>query len=140
MTLEDIFWAKVDRCDPDHCWLWQGTPNVAGGYGRLGKGGYARAHRFAYELLIGPIPKGLTLDHLCRVRLCVNPKHLEPVTIGVNALRGVSPNAQNARKTHCLRGHPFNAKNTYVRTDGHRTCRPCQRVYEHNRAVRRAAA
>lgn len=84
------------------------------------------AHRAAYQYLRGPIPDGLQLDHLCWVRRCVNPAHLEVVTARVNTLRGENPAAQNARKTHCHRGHPFDEANTYWRPDGGRDCKACR--------------
>lgn len=94
------FWKYVvlDEALGDGCWLWRGSL-VQNGYGifsyyRLGQKTSKRAHRFAYEALVGPIPEGLTLDHLCRVRRCVNPAHLEPVTIGDNIRRGVLARAQ----------------------------------------------
>jgi hypothetical protein len=95
-----------------------------------------QAHRFAWELLRGAIPDGLTLDHLCRNRRCVNPDHLEPVTAVENTMRGQAPHAINARKTHCLRGHAFDEENTYVRSDGARICRACVRA----RNTRKVAA
>src|SRR5688572_13326968 len=101
--------------EPDGCWQWTGSfmPN---GYGRLiVKRHTVLAHRFAYELLVGPIPAGLQIDHLCRNRACVNPAHLEPVTIKQNLLRSPITNAaRNAAKTRCLHGHEFTAANTYA--------------------------
>ncbi len=91
------------------------------------------AHRAAYELYVGPIPEGLTIDHLCRNTLCVNPAHLEAVTMRENILRGTGPSAQAARKTHCLRGHPFDDGNTLFRATGKRVCRACQRVHREKR-------
>jgi hypothetical protein len=91
-TEADRFWSKVALAGGDACWLWLATPN-ADGYGRfqrrLAPGRYrmVRAHRYAYELLVGPIPAGLTLDHLCGHQLCVRPHHLEPVTNGENLRR-----------------------------------------------------
>ncbi len=87
------------------------------------------AHRFAYELTVGPIPKGLTIDHVrergCILELCCNPAHLEPVTLQENLLRGGTFQAANAAKTHCPRGHPYAGGNLYVRPDGSRRCRTC---------------
>ena len=83
------FWEKVDKAGQDECWLWTANKTAPNGHGRfLGPGGQVMAHRFAYELLVGPIPEGLVIDHLCRVRLCVNPAHLEPVTAEENIRRG----------------------------------------------------
>lgn len=105
------------------CWLWTGAKS--NGYGQLGVDGKNRlVHRLSYELYIGPIPEGLIIDHLCRVRHCLNPDHLEVVTQRENILRGTAPTAQNARKTHCKHGHPFDEQNTYVHNNG-RYCRAC---------------
>jgi hypothetical protein len=80
------FDAKVDRSDPDGCWLWTGT--LRSGYGRFrADGRLVQAHRYSYERAVGPIPADRQLDHLCRVRRCVNPDHLEPVTPSENVLR-----------------------------------------------------
>lgn len=108
----------------DGCWLWTGNLQ-SGGYGHamVGNGRGALAHRHVYELLVGPIPEGLHLDHLCRVRNCVRPDHLEPVTPAVNTLRGEGYSAVNARKTHCPNGHEYD----WVRSDGRRWCRICLR-------------
>ena len=80
----------------------------------------ALAHRVAYELQVGPIPVGLQLDHLCRVRSCVNPAHLEPVTSAENTRRGL-----RAMKTHCPQGHPYAGENLLIRPTGQRRCRTC---------------
>lgn len=127
------FWSKVDFDGPDGCWLWRATLDTAG-YGRF-RAAEARsmvsAHRRAYMRLVGPIPEGLVLDHLCRVRNCVNPAHLEPVTHEENCRRG--ENAQRD-KTHCPQGHPYDEANTYIYpSDGRRACRRC-----HREAVRRS--
>jgi hypothetical protein len=87
-TAEERFWAKVDRLGPEECWMWLASTNSKG-YGKFGQGGKTRpAHRVAYELVKGPIPEGMVLDHLCQRRRCVNPSHLEPVTSHVNTERG----------------------------------------------------
>lgn len=138
-ALEARFWPKVDRsAGPDACWLWMAAKSPAG-YGKVsaGGGGHLSAHRVAYELLVGPIPEGLTLDHLCRVPTCVNPAHLEPVTMRENILRGFSPMAQQARQTHCIQGHPFDAVNTYISPQGMRKCRECARARDRRRGWRR---
>lgn len=130
----DRFWIRVQTSDD--CWIWTGHLDV-GGYGvlhvRLPDGKYkdVKAHRFAYELLIGPLPSGLFLDHVeCDNRRCVNPGHTIPTTIKANTLRSpIALAALNARKTHCKHGHPFTPQNTYVweRRNGgvHRACRIC---------------
>lgn len=125
--LPERFWSKATP--GEDCWLWTGC--LGGhGYGTLWMNGATRyAHRLIYEALVGPIPEGLELDHLCRVRHCVNPAHLEPVTHKVNQLRGTSPMADSARKTHCLRGHPLSGPNLYLRPDGKgRQCRACTAI------------
>lgn len=121
-TLDTLFWARVHKTEG--CWQWTG--NVApNGYGRIGNRLYC-AHRYAYALLVGTIPDGKQLDHLCRNRSCVNPAHLEVVTRRENILRGVGITAQLARQTHCKRGHLFSAENTYLYR-GSRSCMACQR-------------
>lgn len=110
------------------CWLWQRGKNAAG-YGYFGASGRNhRAHRWAYEQHIGPIPDGLVLDHLCRVKNCVNPAHLEPVTTGENKRRGNQRN-QHMGKTHCHRGHPLEGGNVYFRKNGWRRCRACMKQW-----------
>ena len=109
------------------CWDWVGT--LSQGYGRM-RG--ASAHRIAYEQAKGPIPEGLTIDHLCRNRACGNPDHMQAVTNRENVLRGVGPTARNARKTHCPKGHPFDEANTFTGR-GYRECRTCWRERERGR-------
>ena len=124
IPLATRLWAHV-VIGPD-CWEWTGC-TVRGGYGIIGgERGRERVyvHRAAYELMKGPIPDGLYIDHLCRNPRCCNPAHLEPVTHRENTLRGVSPPAVNIKKTHCLRGHEFTEANTY-RWKGTRICRTC---------------
>lgn len=124
------FWAKVDRSYPTHCWIWTGTI-AAQGYGRTHfRNKKIPAHRAAWELVNGPIPEGLVIDHLCRNPPCVNPAHLEPVTNGENVRRGLAGWAAAAR-THCPQGHPYSGSNLRVTVgaDGrsrHRECRKCR--------------
>lgn len=113
------------------CWLWTASTSDDG-YGYFGIGSRSipgsrkvvKAHRFAYVYYKGEIPKGLELDHCCRVPCCVNPDHLEPVTHKVNVLRGIGPTAVNARKTHCINGHALTPENIYP---GGRQCITCAR-------------
>jgi hypothetical protein len=113
------FLAHVER--DGECWMWKG--NVKHGYGKYGG---RVAHRVIYELLIGAIPLGRELDHLCRRPLCVNPLHLEPVTRVENIARRMSAH-RGGRTDRCVNGHPYNAENTRMR-GGTRICRVCQRA------------
>jgi hypothetical protein len=127
--VETRFWAFVDRSGT--CWEWQGSKSR--GYGRFKVSRrMVQAHRFAYELMVGPIPEGLTLDHLCRNTSCVNPEHLEPATERDNILRSDGPAAINARRVECVRGHRFDQANTavFTRPNGttYRQCRACCRL------------
>lgn len=136
VPLVERFWAKVNKDGPipeyrpylGQCWLWTGG-RTSEGYGAIMEDARRKmAHRVAYELAHGPIPDGLEPDHLCRVRHCVRPDHLEAVTRRENILRGIGPTAVNARKTHCLRGHLFDADNTGAsQHPPQRVCRACDR-------------
>ena len=111
----------------DGCWEWRGWHNKKG-YAQVSiKGKKLAAHRVVYELLVGPIPDGLFIDHLCRNRGCVRPDHLEPVTTRENLMRGTTHAARLAARTHCGQGHPFDEDNTLFRKDGSRRCRQCNR-------------
>lgn len=134
----DRFWSQVDA--EGDCWLWSGNISPDG-YGYLSINGHNKgAHVYAWSLLVGEIPPGYHLDHLCRNTVCVNPDHLEPVTRKVNILRGVGPTAKNARKTHCKNNHEFTPENTgiYKHSGGgtYRGCRTCNR----ERAAKRRAS
>ena len=119
------------------CWIWMGSKSSTG-YGQVyrGAGGRSLAHRYVYVAVRGPIPPSMTLDHLCRRRSCVNPDHLEVVSVGANVLRGIGRTAINARKIHCAQGHPFDLVNTYLIPGGGRGCRTCRRI----RSLRRDKA
>jgi len=127
-TAEERFWSYVERGPENQCWEWQGYIDIDG-YGQFWNETLCRAHRYAYELMVGPIPEGLVLDHLCNNKICVNPHHLEATTNRTNTLRADGLPSRNARKTHCLHGHPFNEVNTYRGEDGGRRCRTCLRMY-----------
>jgi hypothetical protein len=120
-SAEARFWARVDKTET--CWLWTATLNGSG-YGQItiGRKNWM-AHRVAYSLVIGPIPEGLEVDHLCRVRSCVNPEHLEPVDHRTNMLR--SPVTE--LHADCYRGHPLTEGNLLIFADGLRRCAICRR-------------
>lgn len=134
-TVEQSFWEKVlPIMDDRGCWEWTGGHNVVSGYATMYKPNSRRnegvtktlyGHRVSWELHNGLIPDGLTIDHLCRNRGCVNPRHLEAVSQRVNNLRAFTPAALNAKKTVCQRGHQF-----YNRLDrpGTRECAECSRI------------
>lgn len=121
--LAERFWPKVEKTET--CWIWRGS-RQSNGYGQINPGGDGlaplRAHRVAYELVRGPIPDGLILDHLCRNPACVNPDHLEPVTYRENAMRGVSPKLVSHRTGICRRGHAM-----VTLKSGRKRCRVCAR-------------
>ena len=116
----------LSRVEIDGAGCWNFTGRLTFGYGQFKIDGKNRkAHRVAYEHLVGPVPNGLCLDHLCRNRACCNPDHLEPVTIQENTLRGQTLQARNASAIACIHGHPFDETNTIIRTNGNRACRAC---------------
>lgn len=146
-------YARLDTSDPDACWPWPGGQN-GDGYGSL-MDYYVghRAHKYFYERIVGLVPKGLVLDHLCHDpstcvggkscphRACCNPKHLAIVTHRDNLLRGNTKAAQNVAKTECAQGHPYTEENTFVRPNrpNSRECRQCMRdrarVYHHRKKL-----
>jgi hypothetical protein len=137
LPLIDRFMQRVNKDGPDGCWLWTAGKKRAYGAFAVEHDRTVLAHRWSYEHHVGPIPDGLTIDHLCRRPLCVNPAHLEPVTPRMNVLRGDTVPARNARKTHCKRGHPFDEVNTYINSRGHRVCRECTRAANRRYATAR---
>lgn len=126
-AVSDRFWSHVDKSGA--CWVWTGYKSR--GYGRFYMGGRRHlAHRVAYKALVGQIPEGLTIDHLCRNKPCVNPAHMEVVTRGENALRGgggAVASANRRAKTHCINGHEYTKENTRTIRNGSRQCKTCGR-------------
>lgn len=132
--LPDRFWSKVIPEPNSGCWLWLGYAAPLG-YGSFRTGqDMSAAHRVSYLTLVGEIPIGLVLDHLCRVRCCVNPVHLEPVTQKENCRRSplidgasgrAAAHANKRAMTHCRRGHEYAANNLYNYDDGKKYCRAC---------------
>jgi hypothetical protein len=130
MTRDYLIHALESRYIPEPnsgCWLWTGVITDTG-YGdiRFSRTKRERAHRLSYRLFKGEIPEGMTLDHMCGVRCCVNPDHLVPATLRDNVLR----THKDAHKTHCLRGHEFTVENTLIVRRGAsriRQCRTCNR-------------
>ena len=124
--LPSRFWDKVIPEPNSGCWLW---PTRSARYGRIRIGGrYMSSHRAAYTVLVGPVPAGLELDHLCRMTACCNPAHLEPVTHQVNVSRGrlgATNSARGAAITHCRKGHEYSAENTLIAVTGRRACKTC---------------
>lgn len=111
------------------CWTWDKgrTGEGYGAFSPTGRGSTGLAHRWSYARANGPIPKGMVLDHVCRVRHCVNPEHLEVVTSKENTMRGKTAAAMNAAKTHCVNGHEFTEENTYIH-GSRRQCKTCKKL------------
>lgn len=137
------FWTKVQRDHDETCWVWLGPKN-SNGYGLWKLDGRGRgAHIFAYEWLVGPVPSGKELDHKCRVRECVNPRHLEAVTHQENMMRAKGFAAQNAAKRFCPRGHAL-VDGNLVPSSAKRRARQClicsREAAREYRARKKAAA
>lgn len=131
VTAVDRMFGFIDNILDSDCWEFNGSLDK-NGYGQIRRtsGSMAYAHRLMYEELVGAIPEGLVLDHLCRVRNCINPDHLEPVTQIENVKRGlgITPALEAKRnKTTCKQGHSYTESNTYRHPDtGARNCKRCQ--------------
>jgi len=125
-------YSKIEKTK--NCWIWKGTINSQGYGVAWFNGKLHRAHRLIYEWERETIPQGMVADHICRIRNCVNPDHIEIITNGANVLRGVSQSAVNSRKKFCIRGHKFTPENTYSYTRGWRCCKTCFNA--RNRRVR----
>ncbi len=133
----DSFFARVDATGD--CWIWTGHRQPEG-YGHVRfEGRDQGAHRVAYRLLVGEIPDGYQLDHLCRVPACVNPDHLEPVTLTENLRRGFQ-RAEMRHRTKCRNGHPYTLENTTITRRGTRICRSCHQAGEIRYQQRRRTA
>jgi HNH endonuclease len=143
-TLHERVLARVEQT-PTDCWEWTGY-RMKNGYGTIGVshgGGTKLTHRVVYEALVGPVPEGTELDHLCRNRACVNPNHLEAVTRHINIVRGQGPAATKeraARRAHCRHGHPWDDSNTHISPQGRRVCRACKREAAKRQRARRRSA
>lgn len=140
MIPQERFWRWTMKT-PGGCWRWTGVPG-SHGYGTISINAKTRlAHRVSYELWVGPIPKGMQVDHLCRNKRCVNPLHMEVVTHRVNTNRGDTISTRNKRKTKCVNGHPYTPENTYRRPDdGSRGCLTCRRERNAARDRRKGGA
>ena len=132
-TIERVL-SRCEKVAESGCWIFMGC--TTDGYGKVEfHGRRVAVHRLFYEHFIGPIPDGLVLDHLCRVRCCANPWHLEIVTTAMNVLRGEGPPAKLARQTHCKNGHELRRSTTVykTRTLTRRVCRTCKTIQQRAR-------
>jgi hypothetical protein len=126
-TRIDLFMDKIRIDSTTNCWIWIGHVNKVSGYGQFWNGEkVVGAHVFSFVTFNHPLPAGLEPDHLCRVRRCVNPKHLEAVTRRENLLRGDTIPARKAAQTSCKNGHPLSGDNLYRAKNGTRQCRICK--------------
>ncbi len=131
-TVHQRFLSKTVKNEKG-CWLWTGAKEKRG-YGKFTVGKVTMmAHRFAYHACFGSIPDHLTCDHLCRNPSCVNPNHIELVSMRENLLRGNTFQARNARKTHCPKGHPYSGENLYHVPTGGRGCKTCRSENQRSR-------
>ena len=125
------FMKRIEMVPESGCWIWVGNPHKYSqptGYGQVHfRGTTWLSHRASYTYFKNEIPVGMMLDHLCRVRCCVNPDHLEPVTSKVNTLRGIGPTAIRSAQTHCIYGHALSGHNLIIRKEGWRMCRTCNK-------------
>lgn len=137
------FMSKVEKVNRGHgsdCWEWTAC-KCSLGYGVFAiHPGRFKAHRVAKAWFHGPLDRSKEIDHLCRNPSCVNPDHLEEVSAQINTLRGESLQAQNAVKTHCPKGHPYDLFNTYYPPKGGRECRECVRQSQRRYQARKKAA
>jgi len=130
-SIEDRFFEKIIPEPTSGCWLWDGACTTKHGYGHISGGPGARrilAHRLSFEMVNGKIAEGLVIDHLCRNPYCVNPDHLEAVTIATNNARGISSERRKSQalsETHCRNGHPYDGCS--IRADGYKQCLECRR-------------
>lgn len=155
LPVEERFWPKVNKSGPipegqtdlGPCWVWTGAL-TGSNYGAFtdraistARRGFVLAHRWSYQAAHGPIPDGLHLDHLCRNPPCVNPAHLEPVTVAENLLRSdIAPSTINGAKTHCPQGHPYSPENTRITPQPGRECKECRRETTRRFRARKAQA
>lgn len=149
MNVEERFWSKVNKNGtiPDWnpslgpCWIWVAGRFQGTGYGKFfvshERGQTRLAHRISYAWENGSIAEGLVIDHLCHVRECVRPSHLEATTDRINILRGEGPSARQALQTHCLNGHEFTPENIIWKSRGRRSCRTCNNIQQNARYAKR---